>query len=128
MVGDPFKPVRRGPFNLVSRVIWSLKGFRETYQSEASFRSWVYANVLSAGLALYLPIEPHERLLIIVLGLLILGVELINTAIEHLADEVDPTENARIAACKDAASAGVAIVAIAAGVAWVFAGLGLAGF
>ena len=128
MAKQPFKPSYRGPFNLINRMDWSLRGWRQTYRSEGSFRSWIYANIASALLAFVLPLDGFERLVIIVAGLSILAVELVNTAIEHLADMVEPAEHPGIAACKDAASAGVAIAAIAAGVAWGFALVGLAGF
>ena len=128
MEKQPFEPGRRGPFNLTNRVIWSLEGWANTFRTEFSFRSWVLANIVSSGLAFMLPIAEFERLIIVVLGVLVLAAELLNTAIEHLADLVEPAKNPAIKACKDAASAGVAVTACAAGVAWTFALAGLAGF
>ena len=36
------------------RVTWSCAGLRDTWLSEYSFRSWVWANVVSGGLAIWL--------------------------------------------------------------------------
>ena len=60
-----------------------------------------------------------ELALILTLGILVLVMELMNTAIERAVDLVslERSELARMA--KDAGSAGVMVSAIAAGVAWV---------
>ncbi len=116
---ENFKPGHRGPFNLVNRVIWSWAGWTDAFRNETSMRSWVLANIISDALAFILPLTHGERTLIVVLGILVLAAELMNTAIERLADLVEPTRNDAIRACKDAASAAVAVTAIAAGVAWI---------
>lgn len=120
MDAERFRPGRRGPFNLVNRVIWSLDGWRDAWRNESSFRSWIYAVILSDLAAFLLPLSTGERLLIVVLGILILASELFNTALERLADLVDPAENEAIRATKDAGSAAVAVTAIAGGVAWAW--------
>lgn len=100
------------------RVIWSCAGLRDTWQSEHSFRSWVWANVVSAGLALWL-LEGSALALILALGILVLAMELANTALERAVDLVslDKSELARMA--KDAGSAAVMVTALATGAAWV---------
>jgi len=100
------------------RIIWSCAGLRDTWASEHSFRSWVWANLVSAGLAFWL-LSGVELALILALGLLVLAMELMNTAIERAVDLVslEKSELARLA--KDAGSAAVMISAIAAGVAWI---------
>ncbi len=100
------------------RCIWSWSGVRDTWVTEASFRSWVWANLVSAALAIWL-LHGAELALILALGVLILAMELINTAIEHAIDlhSLERSDLARKA--KDAGSASVAVAAIAAGIAWV---------
>ncbi|MBU2994670.1 diacylglycerol kinase [Octadecabacter sp. 1_MG-2023] len=106
------------------RCIWSWAGVRDTWVSERSFRQWVWANMVSGGLALWL-VEGAELALILVLGVLVLAAELMNTAIERTVDLVslEKSELARLA--KDASSGGVAVTAGAVGVAWVVALAGL---
>ena len=100
------------------RCIWSWAGVRDTWASEHSFRSWVWANVVSGALAIWL-LDGAELALILALGVLVLAVELINTAMERAVDLVslEQSELARMA--KDAGSAGVTFTALAAGVVWV---------
>lgn len=101
------------------RVIWSWAGCVDVWRTEHSFRSWVWANILSAGFALYLPLDTAERALILALGILILAFELINSAIERVVDDIGTDQRPLAKQAKDAGSAGVAVSAIAAGVVWV---------
>lgn len=107
------------------RVIWSWRGTIATWQTEHSFRTWVWANAISAGLALWLPIGWGERAVILSLGLLVLAFELINTAVEEAVDYISKDDHPMAAKAKDAGSAAVAMAAVATGVAWVVAILGM---
>mgnify|MGYP001041915137 FL=1 len=101
------------------RCIWSWAGVVATWRTEHSFRSWVWANLASAVLAFALPLTPAERALILALGLLVLAAELFNTAIEDTVDYISTKDHPLAKRAKDAGSAGVAVAAIAAGVAWL---------
>jgi len=103
---------------LANTVIWSRDGFRAAWATEKSLRQWTLANVLSAALAFTLDLEPAERALILALGLLVLAAELINTAIEGVVNHISPGPDPRAKKAKDCGSAGVALAALAAGVAW----------
>lgn len=107
------------------RVIWSWEGTVDTWKSEHSFRSWVWANLISAALAFWLPLGVAERALILALGVNILAAELLNTAIEWAVDFVSEEKHPLAKRAKDAGSAGVAVAALAAGVAWVVIIVGL---
>lgn len=100
-------------------VIWSWRGWRAAWASEKSLRQWSMANLLSAGLALALPLAPGERALIIALGVLVLAAELMNTALESAINYISREPHPLAAKAKDCASAAVALSAIAAGLAWV---------
>ncbi|MCP5086413.1 MAG: diacylglycerol kinase [Rhodobacteraceae bacterium] len=105
--------------NLKDRCVWSWHGVRDTWASEYSFRSWVFANFASILLAFLLPLTSGERALILALGVLVLASELFNTAIERCVDYISEEQHPLAKKAKDAGSAGVAVTAIAAGVAWV---------
>jgi diacylglycerol kinase (ATP) len=100
------------------RTIWSWAGLVETWRTEYSFRTWVVANAISAALALALPLSAGERALILALGLLVLVIELLNTAVERAVDYTSTATHPLAKAAKDAASGAVAVAAVAAGVAW----------
>lgn len=101
------------------RIAWSWAGWLDVWRSEHSFRSWVWANAVSAALAFVLPLTGAERALILALGIMVLAVELINSAIERAVDDISMEQRDLARRAKDAGSAGVAVAAIAAGVAWV---------
>ncbi len=111
-----------GRFRL--RVIWSWSGWLECWRNEKSLHQWVWANVVSAGFAFGLPLEPVERALILALGLLVLAAELMNTAVERAVDYISTDQHDMARKAKDLASAAVAMSAIAAGAAWLILLLG----
>jgi diacylglycerol kinase (ATP) len=98
--------------------VWSWRGFTAAWATEKTLRQWTLANVLSAGLALWLPLAAGERALILALGLLVLAAELLNTAIEVVVDYISTERHPMAAKAKDCGSAGVALTALAAGAAW----------
>ena len=105
-------------------MIWSWHGWSDCWRNEPSLKQWVWANVVSIGLALALDLSTAERALIISLGILILAAELMNTAIERTIDYISEKKHPLAKQAKDAASAAVAITAIAAGAAWLVILLG----
>jgi len=102
-------------------MIYSWAGLRLAWREEHSFRFWAYMNVLSAGAAVMLPLSNWARALVLCFGLLILAAEALNTALERVVNHLSPDPHPLAKAAKDAGSAGVAITACVAGVAWVLA-------
>lgn len=101
------------------RAIWSWQGFRHVWQTEGSLSQWIIANVASALLAFALPLSGAERGMILMGGIMVLAAECINTAIERVVDDISEEKRDRARQAKDAGSAGVAVTAVAVGVAWV---------
>ena len=109
---------------LVNRIVWSWAGWRNAWAHEPSLKFWTAMNVPSAGLALWLPLTRGETMVILMGGVLILAAELLNTAIENAVDYVSTDQNPLARRAKDAGSAGVAVAAAAAGIAWVAIAIG----
>lgn len=109
----------------VDRCVWSWAGWRSAWASEPSLRFWTAIVALSTLAALLLPLDFGERAVILPLGLLVLAAELFNTAIERAVDYVSTERHELARLAKDAGSAGVALTALAGGVAWIVIGLGL---
>ena len=101
------------------RLIWSFAGLRDAWVHQHSFKSWVWVNVISIALALWLPLTSGERALILSLGILLLAVEAMNTAIEYTVDYISTERHPLAGRAKDAGSAAVFLTAIAGGVAWI---------
>ena len=109
---------------LKNTATWSWQGWRSAWANEKSLRQWSAVNLASAVLAFALDLSTAERALVVALGLLILVAELFNTAIEEIVDLVSPEHDPRAGRAKDAASAAVAVTAIAGGLAWLIILLG----
>lgn len=104
---------------------YSLDGWRYAWLQEKSFRQWVGVNLTSAVAVLVLRPPLWACALLIVLGLLLLVMELINSAIEATIDYISPDRHPLAKAAKDAGSAAVAVTGLAFVAAWVFALLAL---
>ena len=98
--------------------LWSWQGWTAAWASEKTLRQWTIVNILSAALAFWLDLTPAERALILALGLLVLAAELLNTAIEETVNYISPDRHPLAKKAKDCGSAGVALAALAGGMAW----------
>ena len=90
-------------------------------RSEAAFRQEIAAIVIAVPLAFVIAAEPWKRLLLILAVLFVMVVELLNTAIEKLADHVTAAQHPEIGRVKDMGSAAVGIALLIAGLAWLLA-------
>lgn len=104
---------------LANTATWSWEGWCAAWATEKSLRQWTVVNALSAALAFSLHLTAGERGLVLALGVLVLMAELFNTAIEEVVDHICPHPDPRAKRAKDCGSAGVALAALAGGVAWV---------
>lgn len=110
--------VRREWRRFVNRCVWSWAGWRDAWAHEPSLKFWTTIVALSSALAIVLPLTFPERLVILPLGVLVLAMELINTAVERTVDLISTEPNPLARRAKDAGSAAVALAAIAGGVGW----------
>lgn len=120
MISSTRKELRR----LWMTLVWSWAGWRDSWRSEASLRHWTRANIVSIIIASALDLSHIERILIIAFGLLVVVLELVNTAIEKAVDHSSTDENELARRAKDAGSAAVAAAAITAGVVWLLVLIG----
>ena len=76
----------RSPFRVWKAFIWSLKGLRSTWQLESSFRLEVYLIVILGPLALWLGETGLERAVLAGSLMLVLIIEVLNSAVEAVVD------------------------------------------
>jgi diacylglycerol kinase (ATP) len=94
-----------------TRVGFALSGLRRAIGSEHSFRFQLTAAGLVIALLLWLrPAPVWWAVISLTLGA-VLATELLNTAIEALADLVQPAQDERIRIIKDCAAAAVLVAA-----------------
>ena len=99
----------------------SWRGILSAAKSEAAFREELVALALSVPLAFFIAPEAWKRLALIGVILLLIAVELLNTAIEKLSDHVTATHHPDIGRIKDMGSAAVGVALAIAGLAWLTA-------
>jgi diacylglycerol kinase (ATP) len=96
-------------------------GLRAAVQTEAAVREELVAAVLAVPLAFLVADGTLKRFTLIAVVVFVLVVELLNTAIEKLADEVTTERHPGIGRVKDMASAAVGVSLLVAGLVWLAA-------
>jgi diacylglycerol kinase (ATP) len=106
---------------LLSATINSWNGLRAAARSEEAFRQELWAFVIAVPLAFLIGTGVWQRVALIAVIVLILVVELLNTAIEKLSDHVTPDTHPAIGRIKDIGSASVGLSLLLAGLVWLVA-------
>jgi diacylglycerol kinase (ATP) len=119
---DRYKP--RGATRLVRALGASIRGLRGAFREEAAFRQELAFALIVIPLALWLGHSGVERALLIAPMLLILVVELINSAIEATVDRIGFERHALAGLAKDIGSAAVFMSFVLLGVVWLLVLLG----
>jgi len=99
----------------------SRNGLAFAFRSEQAFREEVVALVLAVPLAWLVGVTPVRKIELICVVLLLMVVELLNTAIEKLADRLTTAYDLQIGHVKDMGSAAVGVTLVIAGAVWLFA-------
>jgi diacylglycerol kinase (ATP) len=116
-------PTRNGLGRLVNATRYSAAGLRAAWRNEAAFRQETCLAAVMLPIALWLGTSAIERTLLIAVCLLVLIVELLNSAIEALVDRVGSERHELSGRAKDMGSAAVFLsltltVCVWAAVAW----------
>lgn len=89
--------------------------------SEAAFRQEVVLLLIAVPLAFVIATDNWRRLTLVSVVVLVMVVELLNTAIEKLADRVTQDRDPVIGRVKDMGSAAVGLSLVVAGLFWLLA-------
>jgi diacylglycerol kinase (ATP) len=106
---------------LLRATINTWNGLLAAARSEEAFRQELVVLVLAVPLAFIVTEAAWKRVALIGVVLLLLVVELLNTAIEKLADRVSRETDPQIGRVKDMGSAAVGLTLVIAGLAWFLA-------
>jgi diacylglycerol kinase (ATP) len=109
----------RGMRRLVNATRYSLDGLRAAWRHEDAFRQELVLAAVLLPVAFSLPLPGGEKVLLIGSLLLVLIVELLNTAIEAAVDRDSVEINPLGKRAKDYGSAAVMIALLVAGLTWV---------
>ncbi|MGE6793482.1 diacylglycerol kinase [Pseudomonas guineae] len=97
---------------------YSLMGLQAAYRGEAAFRQLLLLNVLLLPLACLVDVTRSERLLLMLVPLLSLIVELLNSAIEATVDRISLRIHPLSKQAKDMGSAAQFIALLMIGLTW----------
>jgi diacylglycerol kinase (ATP) len=114
---SPFKG-KTGIRRLMNALGYSLQGLVSAFRYEDAFRQETLLSVVLIPLALWFPVSPLAKALMIASVLLVLIVELLNSAVEATVDRIS-FENHRLAKrAKDIGSAAVFLSLVNVAVVW----------
>ena len=109
-MADEFGHLPRRPGRILLATKWSLQGLRAAWLHESSFRLEVYLMAVLAPLGLWLGDTGVERALLVGSGLLVLSIELLNSAIEAVIERYGPEHHELAGRAKDMGSAAVFVL------------------
>ena len=99
----------------------SRNGLAFAIRSEQAIREELIALLLALPLAWLIGATPMRSVELVASVLLVMAIELLNTAIEKLADRLTTDHDPQIGRVKDLGSAAVGVALVAAGLFWLFA-------
>jgi diacylglycerol kinase (ATP) len=126
---SPFKG-KTGLRRVWNALHYSLAGLRAAYRHEDAFRQEVWLAAVLIPVALLLPVSGVERALMIACVLLVVIVELLNSAIEAAIDRIGLENHDLSKRAKDIGSASVLVTLVMTAVVWacvLLDGAGVAG-
>ena len=97
---------------------YSLAGFRAAYKHEDAFRQEIHLAVVLIPLALWLPASHIGKALMIASVLLVIMIELLNSAIEAAVDRISLDKHDLAKRAKDIGSAAVLVSLINVAITW----------
>lgn len=99
---------------------YSFKGLKAAFAGEEAFRQELLIVAVLSPLALWLGRTAVERALLIGSLLLLLIVELLNSAVEAAIDRIGPERHELSGRAKDMGSAAVFVALVLTGTVWLF--------
>ncbi|RDU98662.1 diacylglycerol kinase [Trinickia dinghuensis] len=111
-------PKRTGLLRALFALKHSYDGLLTTFRSESAFRQETALAIVLIPCALLLPVTPVERVMLIGSVLLVLLVELLNSAVEAVVDRISLDRHELSRRAKDCGSAAVLIALIICAMTW----------
>lgn len=110
----------KGVKRILNACYFSAAGFKAVWTHEEAFRQEVLLFLVTTPLAIWLGRTPIEKLLLIGSVVLVLLVELLNSAIEAIVDRVGLEHHELSGRAKDIGSAAVMLSLVWAAITWTY--------
>jgi diacylglycerol kinase (ATP) len=111
---------KTGIARLLAAMVYSVKGLTAAFKNEAAFRQECWLLLAAIFVAVQLKVTPVSQILLIGSIVLVLIVELLNSAIEAVVDRIGPEQHDLAGRAKDMGSAAVLVTLLLAAFIWIF--------
>lgn len=115
---SPYKG-KTGLRRLWNALRYSIAGLKAAWACEDAFRMEVWAALVAVPLALFLPVQTFEKAMLIGSVLLVMVVELLNSAVEATVDRISLENHHLAKRAKDIGSASVLITLVITTSVWL---------
>ncbi len=103
---------------VVNALRYSWKGFQAAYRHEAAFKDEIALAAIMLPVSVLLPVSFVEHILLVLTALLVILVELLNSAIEAVVDRIGLELHPLSGRAKDLGSAAVMVALVMCGLTW----------
>lgn len=112
------KRSRKGLQRLVDATGYSIRGLKAAWQNEAAFRQELILFLILMPNAFWLGANWIQKALLAFSIIIVLVVELLNSALENVVDRIGPENHVLAGRAKDMGSAAVMLSLVAAALVW----------
>ena len=109
----------KGLKRFINAILFSFAGFKAAWKHEEAFRQEVMVFIVSVPLAIWLANSNVEKVLLIASVVLVMVIELLNSAIEAVVDRVGVEYHELAGRAKDIGSAAVMLTILLAVATWL---------
>ena len=109
---------KSGIKRIFSALLYSIDGLKTAWRSEHAFRQELMLFAAGTAVALLLPVSAFQKLVLVAPLVLMLIVELINSAIEAVVDRISLERHPLSKNAKDLGSAAVLLAGLLAALTW----------
>lgn len=114
------KPGNTGIKRIIKATGYSIQGLKAAFKHEAAVRQEFALLVVAIVLATWLDVSMLERITLLAVVVLVLIVELMNSAVEAAVDRIGVEHHELSGRAKDIGSAAVLVALIFAGFTWLY--------
>ncbi|EGQ9938521.1 diacylglycerol kinase [Vibrio vulnificus] len=114
------KPGNTGIKRIIKATGYSIQGLKAAFKHEAAVRQEFALLVVAIALATWLDVSMLERITLLAVVVLVLIVELMNSAVEAVVDRIGGEHHELSGRAKDIGSAAVLVALIFAGFTWLY--------
>ncbi|EIJ0984936.1 diacylglycerol kinase [Vibrio vulnificus] len=114
------KPGNAGIKRIIKATGYSIQGLKAAFKHEAAVRQEFALLVVAIALATWLDVSMLERITLLAVVVLVLIVELMNSAVEAVVDRIGVEHHELSGRAKDIGSAAVLVALIFAGFTWLY--------